>query len=228
MRHVLVVEDDESMLNKLTNLLREVKDLQIDCARDEASARRLMSTNKYQIALVDIELGPGPKDRFAGLAITRDLVNQGCIPLVVSGTGDDTLKGVAATLSGYDFVSKPVNDLDLVHKVEHALEWAESKQTNSEPGTWPDGLTEAPDNPLKIFWKENPVGLTVTQLTLVRCLAKTPGEMVENTVLCRALKSGNSAPALASHFTNIRKKFRDIDQSFVQIVNVPGKGYLWK
>ncbi len=227
MRHVLIVEDDEMMLNKLASLLGEVPDLEIDKAHDEASARTFMAHKKYQIALVDIELGSGVQDRYAGMAITSELRLQGCIPLVVSGTGDDTLKGVAATLGGYDFVSKPFIEQDLLNKVLHALEWAAIKQMNQEPKTWPDGLTEAPDDPTKMFWKGKPLGLTVTELTLTRKLAKSPGVVIEYKGLQKSLKSGNSPSALSSHFTNIRKKFREVDPTFSHLVNA-GQGYIWK
>lgn len=228
MRRVLVVEDEEAMLNKLTSLLREVEDLEIDTARDEASALRLIEANRYQIALVDMELGPGVKERYAGIVVMSALVHQGCIPLVVSGTGDDTLKGVTTKLSGYDYVSKPFNDGELLNKVEHALDWADQKGKGLGPRTWPTGLTEAKDNPLEMFWKNKPLGLTVSELTLVRALAKSPGETIENEKLRKLLKTGNSPSALSSHFTNIRKRFREIDGSFNHISNTPGKGYCWK
>lgn len=227
MRRVLIVEDDSVMLNRLVSLLKEVEDLEIDQAPDEATARACMANRKYQIALVDIELGPSVKDRYVGMAITSELSNQGCIPLIVSGTGDDTLKGVAATLWGYDFVSKPFNDQDLLNKVVHALDWAEIKRANLGPQTWPDGLKEAPDDPTKMFWKDKPLGLTVTELTLTRRLAKSPGVMVPYPTLQKLLKSGNSPAALASHFTNIRKKFRETDTTFSHLVNA-GQGYIWK
>lgn len=227
MRHVLIVEDDELMRNKLAELLGEIQDLQIDMAADANSARKLMGGQRYQIAIVDIELGPGVKDRFAGMAITSELRDQGCIPLIVSGTGDDTLKGVTATMWGYDFVSKPINEVDLLNKVEQALAWESEHPRGEKSKAWPDGLTQAPNEPLKMLWKGKPLGLTMTQIQLLQKLANEPGTVISNTTLKKFMRSGNSPSALSTHFSNIRKKFREVDKDFKHIIN-EGQGYIWK
>lgn len=230
MKNILIIDDQPAILQQLKEILSERSDLVIDTAEDESSARALMDAKHYDIALVDIELAKTAKGRLAGLGLQRDLRQKRCITLIVSGTADDTLKSVAAYLSGYDFVSKPVNPIDLLNKVEHALKWAEeqSHTTEQDPNGWPKELATDPNNRFQLTWKGKRVNLTLTQHGLVDRLARCPGKLVSNRDLIHILKSAQGTGALATHFTNIRKAFRDVDMDFNGIQSIPSQGYLWK
>lgn len=231
MRHVLIVDDSLIIQKQLEELLKEVSDIAVDCASDERRARELIDANRYDLALVDIELGSGVKAKLAGLGLTTQLTAKGCIVLVVSGTADDTLKGVAAYLSGYDFVSKPINPIDLINKVEHALHWAGTKHLNDDPlhHAWPMGLERDSLNPMKLRWKGKAVNLTLTQLSMVHMLAESADKVVDNRALAGIMKTGQGTGALATHISNIRKAFREsADENFDEIHYEPGKGYCWK
>jgi len=214
MRNVLIVEDEAVMRSELRGILKEVPDIKVDEAPDAKTARQLMSLTKYEIALVDIKLGPGVMDQFAGMQIIGELREQGCIPLIVSGTGDDTLRGVTATMWGYDFLNKPVVPVDLLNKVNSALDLAARKHTGKESENWPLGLTE------------KSVNLSLIGYRLVCKLADSPGKVVTNAALIKAMKSGNSASALASHLSTVRGRFREVDKEFGHIKS-KGGGYCW-
>lgn len=226
MRNVLIVEDDAVMREELRGILKEVPEIKVDEAPDAKIARQLMSLTKYQVALVDIQLGPGVMDKFAGMQIISELREQGCIPLIVSGTGDDTLRGITATMWGYDFLNKPVVPVDLVNKVNGALDLAARKPTGKESANWPAGLTEKSDEPGRIYWRNKPVNLSLIGYRLVCKLADSPGKVVANAVLIKAMKLGNSASALASHLSNVRREFREVDKEFGHIKS-KGGGYCW-
>jgi DNA-binding winged helix-turn-helix (wHTH) protein len=65
-------------------------------------------------------------------------------------------------------------------------------------------------------------------LTIVHCLADKAGETVGHAKLAAAMKTGNSARALAQHIAGVRRKFLDVDPGFNQIEADPGTGYRWK
>lgn len=228
MPRVLVVDDDESMRHRLENLLSQVDNLSVDLAGDAASARGLMATHVYQLALVDIELGSGPQDKYAGLGLLHDLNEKGCTILVVSGTAEDNLRGVSITLHAYDFIGKPINEQQFLHRVQHALSYANPNGKHACSGGLPDGLAVDPKNKLGLTWKTKPVRLSLTELSIVRCLVETPGKVVSHSALSKAMKSTVARGALATHISNIRSKFRGIDANFDQIDTEPGKGYFWK
>lgn len=227
MPYVLIVDDEAVMRDKISSLLRDFEGLHIEQAPDADTARKLMTTYKFDVALVDMALGPEPRDRIAGISVLNDLLNQGCIPLVVSGTGNDTLKEVTLELGALDYVSKPFIDLDLINKVKLALHWSKAKQSRPAHGSMPNGLTVDPTDITKLLWKNKPLMLSLAELSLVYKLVKTPGTVVENNQLQESMKSGNSPSALSTHFANVRKKFHAIDRDFKHIVN-QGGGYIWK
>jgi DNA-binding response OmpR family regulator len=230
MPRVLIIEDDEGTVRRFTDLLSQIPDLEIDSAMTAAQARQMISSHQYQLALVDIDLGPGMDGKYAGLSLLHDLKDQGCTSLVVSGTGEDNLQGVSIELDAYDFIGKPINETGFINKVNHALTFhaSDANPNRGSKGAWPAGLAEDPVTKTTLIWRNKPVNLSLTELSIVRCLVSQPGHVVEHRKLATAMKSTVSSAALASHFSNIRRKFRVIDDSFDHITADPGKGYYWK
>lgn len=225
---VLIVDDEPDIRQQLKDILEEIPGLEIDTAGDERSARALIAAKRYDIALLDINLAPTAKGQFAGLGLQRDLQQTGCITLFVSGTADDTLKSIAVYFNRYDFVSKPVTPLDLITKVENALTWTKERDTESSPIDWPKGLQVDPNDRMQLLWMGKRVNLTLTQRSLVDRLARTPGATVPYRDLTAILRSAQGKSALATHFSNIRKAFCDIDQNWNEIQAVARQGYRWK
>lgn len=230
MPRVLIIEDDENTVRRFRELLAQIPELEIDSAMTSAQARQLFSTHRYQLALVDIELGQGMDGKYAGLSLLRDLKEHGCTSIVVSGTAEDNLQDVSIELDAYDFIGKPINETGFINKVNHALTFhaSDANPNRGNNGAWPAGLAEDPLTKTTLTWLGKPVNLTLTELSIVRCLVSQPGHVVENRKLATAMKSTVSSAALASHFSNIRRKFRDIDDSFDHITSEPGRGYFWK
>lgn len=225
---VLIVDDEPDIQQQLKDILAEIPGLEIDTAGDEEAARALIAAKHYDIALLDINLAPTARGRFAGLGLQRDLQETGCITLFVSGTADDTLKSIAVIYNRYDFVSKPVIPLDLISKVENALTWTKERDREASPIDWPNGLEVDPNDRMQLFWKGQRVNLTLTQRSLVDRLARTPGVTVPYRDLTAILKSAQGSSALATHFSNIRRAFCDIDQNWNEIEAVARQGYRWK
>jgi DNA-binding response OmpR family regulator len=117
-----------------------------------------------------------------------------------------------------------------MNKVEHALEWAASAERAPVEAerAWPTGLEPDPSRYFGVRWKGRPVRLTLTQLRLVHCLSSQPGIAVEYSKLAKQLDSTTSHRAIATHLSEARQRFTEIDPSFDAIDSAPGKGYVWK
>ncbi len=230
MRRVVVVEDDAATNEHLKELLQAMPGVSVVQALDRTTAEAVINSNQLDLAIVDIDLGQGPKNKFAGFALLAELSKKGCTTIVVSGMPEDNLKEVSLSLSAYDFIGKPINDLDFINKVEHALAWEATEASRNQVGVqaWPDGLGPDPSRKPGLLWNGRPVRLTLTELGIVHCLIEPPGQVVEYSRLAKTMKSSNSSKALATHMTGVRKKFIDVDPGFDQIDAEPGKGYVWK
>lgn len=230
MYRIAIVEDVLIDSDRLKSLIEDSMEAQVLQAFSRIEAERLLSSEQLDLVIMDIELGGGPKNRYGGLTLLSEMRGKTWPTIVVSGMPEENLRGVALSLHAYEFIAKPVDDHDFIHKVEHALAWENSEVGRDLLGShgWPDGLQPDPNRKNQLLWKGRPVRLTITELSVVQCLIEQPGKVVENRRLVANLKSTVSAKALAAHMSGARSKFREVDPQFDRIENEPGKGYVWK
>lgn len=231
MPKVAIIDDDRSTNDRIRELLKNVSDITIKQAFDGQTAEALLAGEHFDIVVLDIDLGEGPRSRYGGFSLLSDLKGQRTTTLVVSGMQEDNLAGVSISLRAYDFIGKPFTDIEFVNRFEHALEvqMADlSSEVEAPAQGWPAELQVDPDRIHGLKWKGKSIGLSIIQSALVHCLLKEIGKTVPTQVLIKQLKSSSSPGAVASHFTHARKKFLDVDSEFNRIGNEPGKGYVWK
>ena len=228
MQQILVVEDDHTMREHLLQLLSQVPDICVDAASNEVEAQELVKQKDYDLAILDIELGQTALSRYAGLKLAQE--KAASVALFVSGTSNATVRSLASYVFGYDFVSKPIDDLDFIVKVNRSLEVAQLAKSQGPIAQLllPPGLERNPQNQTKFMWQGKEVQLSVTELGIVDRLARSFGKAVPHNILENALPTGRGSNALASHIRNIRQAFRDKDPEFVEIATEPGRGYIWK
>lgn len=229
MIRIAIIEDEPIDSDNIKKLVAGSLGAEVKQAFNRADAEELLTTEKFDLVIMDVELGSGSKNRFAGLGLLADIPAT-WPTIVVSGMPEENiLRGMSLVLHAYDFISKPIDEADLINKIERALEWYRSNGAKDaiSPSGLPDGLTADPKRKNEYLWKGKQVRLTITQLRLLQCLIEQPGQVVDNRKLQDNLKSG-SAKAVVVHLSGMRTKFRDIDPDFDRLDNVPGRGYLWK
>lgn len=229
MIRIAIIEDVREDSDNLKALIHSSLEAEVRQAFNKAEAESLLKGGRFDLVIMDIELGTGPKNRYAGLGLLSD-IRANWPTIVVSGMPEDNLRGLALTLHAYDFIAKPVDERDLINKIEHALEWSRSdasKDLVAQHGL-PEGLTADPQRKNLYLWQGRPVRLTLTELSILECLIEPPGAVVETRSLVKNLKSGMTHKAIATQMSNIRTKFRDVDPDFDRIENEPGRGYRWK
>jgi len=229
MTRIAIIEDVREDSDNLKALIQSSLEAEVRQAFNRTEAETLLKDEKFDLVIMDIELGAGPKNRYAGLGLLSD-IRASWPTIVVSGMPEDNLRGLALTLHAYDFIAKPVDERDLINKVEHALKWSSSevgKDLTTQHGL-PEGLTADPQRKNRYLWMGRPVSLTLTELSILQCLIERPGSVVETRNLVKNLKSGMSTKAIATQMSNVRGKFRDVDPDFNRIENEPGRGYRWK
>lgn len=234
MPHALVVDDDVVINEYIAKLLGQLPGMRVSVAYERAVAVALIESTPFDVAIVDVDLGPDPMRpgiRYAGLKLIQ-LLGQGKTPtIIVSGIDAENIPDIALSLDAYEFVSKPIRDSDLVNKVQHALrakaENDEGDTTSASQALSGSSLTRDPDRTLAWRWKGMPVRLTMTQSRLVHLLVEGKGETVKKSVLLKQMATANSDAALMTHISTIRARFKDVDPTFSAIKTVPAKGYTW-
>lgn len=232
MHHIALVEDDEPTSNRLRKLLETIAGVPIEVTQffDRPTAEAAIARDHFDLLVVDVDLGPAPKEQHGGLSILSRFGAERTT-IIVTGMPEENLHAVALTLNAYEFISKPVDDLDFQNKVVHALEWQAPEIGSAQKGGvqgLPPGLTPDPKRKPQLLWNGRPVELTLTELTIVHALADNPNQVVAHNKLAAAMKSSVSPKALAVHLAGIRRKFREVDGQFDHIETAPAKGYCWK
>lgn len=229
MTRIAIIEDETVDSNNMKRLIEESMTAEVRQAFNKADAEDLLRREKFDLVIMDVELGTGSKNRYAGLGLLSD-IRANWPTIVVSGMGEENLRGLSLTLHAYDFIGKPVDEIDFVNKIERALEWSRSDAAKdpSLARSLPDGLMLDAQRKNSFLWKGQRVPLSITQLSIVQCLVEQPGKVVETKSLLKNLKSAGSPKAVATHMSDIRTIFRGVDPAFDRIENEPGRGYYWK
>ncbi|GAB2810685.1 response regulator transcription factor [Comamonas piscis] len=229
MPKIAVVDDDRSMNDRLAELLKQVDHAQVSQAYTLSEAEQLISGAEFDLLVVDIDLGSTVEEKLGGMKLLRQYGST-MTTLIVSGIPEAHIHQEIALsqLKAFEFLNKPIRDIDFMHKVRHALSFGVSAETQAAAGAknWPKHLEiqPAPRAP-NLSWKGKAVPLTSTELAITYALAAKAGTTVTREELENALKSGTT---IAAHIGNTRKRFRSIDEHFEQIGTTPGKGYFWK
>ena len=80
---------------------------------------------------------------------------------------------------------------------------------------------------MTVRWKDQAVGLTLTEFWMVHALARYPGHVKNRQQLMDAAQAVLDDNTITSHVKRIRRKFLAIDPDFASIETVYGMGYRW-
>lgn len=231
MQKVLIVEDDRSTNDRLKSLVQSIPDTDVIQAFDKSTAEEAMQAHSLSLMIIDVRLGDGPRDKLSGFTLLKMLNGKPTPAIVVSGMPSDMLPDMAISLQAFEFISKPINEVDFIYKVERALAFHKqllADLPDPQASCWPTGLESDAKRKLRFRWKGRPVMLSITELRLVHCLIEPPNTVVEYAKLGEQLPSASSRKAVNTAMTGVRNRFTDIDPEFVAIDSEPGKGYIWR
>lgn len=221
-RRILIIEDEQAMRDRLSALVRQIEDVQVDSAANEHEADALIAQHRYDVALVDLQLSPTITGRLKGLGYVKTLSARGCQTIIVTGDTRDVIGEVSVALSS-DIITKPIVDAVLLGHVERALQW--QNRDASAGGNLPPELVIDPYK-RSCHWRNKTIRLTPTELSIVSLILHAEGKRVDLAQLGEVLKSGGPH-SVTQHIMNIRRKFEDVDPNFNNI-HCSGGAYVWE
>ena len=120
---LLIVDDDDLILELLTQELSYDYDVVSATERPEVGQRLLQLGDPPACALVDLGLPPHTDNPREGLALIRELTASApsCAIIVMSGQNEQQYGKIARTLGAIDFVSKPCDPDTIRETIERAL-----------------------------------------------------------------------------------------------------------
>ncbi|MBY0368343.1 MAG: response regulator transcription factor [Proteobacteria bacterium] len=230
MPRIAVIEDDPTTSAQLSGWIRAARpELVVDQWFDRDSAEAALSRERYDLVVLDIELG---RERNAGVALINEINKQGLgTPvLVVSAMPAAIYRSIMKALDAWDYLQKTTFDeAEFVETFLDILRTAKLREPagKATPKPADDSLLLDPLKQRSAMWRGQRINLPLTAQRILATLYARAGEVVSYEELFDVVKSGRNRDNVRKHVATIRDAFRDVDPSFDGIENIPMRGFRW-
>jgi DNA-binding response OmpR family regulator len=228
MVRVAVIEDDQPTSQQLRGWIEAARPgIAVDqwFTRDEAEAA--IARERYDLVVLDIELG---RERNAGVAIINAINKRhaGTPVLVVSAMPAAIYRSIMKALDAWDYLQKTTfEEADFVETFLDILR-ATRGQAPAAPVAAPaEELLLDPLRQGAAIWRGQRINLPLTAQRILAALVARKGEVVSYEDLYQVVKSGRNRDNIRKHISTIREAFRELDEHFDRIENVPMRGFRW-
>ncbi|HEY9539390.1 MAG TPA: response regulator transcription factor [Kiloniellaceae bacterium] len=228
---IALVDDDRNILTSVSIAL-EAEGFKVRTYNDGAEALRGISASPVDLAVLDIKM-----PRMDGMELLGHLRKASNLPVIFLTSKDDEIDEVLGLRMGADdYITKPFSQRLLIERIRALLRRDKGGEDGGQPGEVAEAplvrgeLTLDPARHL-CTWKGGRISLTVTEFLILKALAQRPGHVKNRDQLMDAAY-GESVyvddRTIDSHIKRLRKKFRDVDDSFQQIETLYGVGYRYR
>jgi DNA-binding response OmpR family regulator len=193
--------------------------------RDDAEAA--IAREDYDLVVLDIELG---RERHAGVAIINAInkSGRGTPVLVVSAMPAAIYRSIMKALDAWDYLQKTTFEepefIDTFLEMLRAAKQRRNAQPEKPAG---DVLSIDPLRQGAPFWRGKRVNVPLTAQRILAVLHERRGEVVSYDELFAVVKSGRNRENIRKHISTLREAFRELDEHFDCIENVPMRGFRW-
>jgi DNA-binding response OmpR family regulator len=221
---ILVCDDDSELREALRGSFTREGHAVVAVA-DGAAAIDRASTDRFDVLLLDVALGPGSVD---GYAVCRELrARRNTLAVIMLTALDSEADAVIGLEAGADdYVVKPFRPAELRSRIRAVLRRAGSHALGSEVlQVGPIVLDRARR---EVRRDGQPVALTFSEFELLGALMDHAEELLTRQELLRAMW-GDSAyrdpRAIDVHVRHLREKLEPAPEAPVSILTVRGAGY---
>jgi len=225
-QHIAIVEDEPAIRENYADALRQQGyKVALYGTRDEAL--QAFHTRLPDLALLDIGL---EDDAEGGFEICRVLrAKSGTVPIIFLTARDSDLDIISGLrLGADDYLTKDISLPNLCARIAaffrrlDAFAASPSKEEIMERGPLRLDM-----NRFTVYWHDNLVDLTLTELWIVHTLARHPGHVKNREQLMEDARIVVDDATITSHIKRVRNKFLKHDADFNCIETVYGMGYRW-
>lgn len=222
MRTVLVIDDNEKIVDVLSEYLRAEGFTTLTAVNGE-SGLALATQHQPDLALVDVML-PG----IDGIEITRRLQPLGIPVILVTARSDEIDRLIGLEVGADDYVTKPFSPREVVARVKAVLRRVDrSREADSDVPIRVGDLEIDPRRRL-VRVAQHTVELTRSEFDLLATMASSPGRVFTRGQLLEIV-SGEAFEGyertIDAHVKNVRRKLGEDPRAPRYLHTVIGVGY---
>ncbi len=225
-KRIAIVEDEAAIRENYAAAFRR-EGYSVDLFAARGPALDAFSARLPDLVVIDINL---KDDVEGGFELCRDLRGRSKdLPIIFLTARDSEFDAVSGLrLGADDYLTKDISLPHLMARVAALFRRIEALQKPASEGKLVNrGELEIDTDRMTIRWKDQPVGLTLTEFWMVHALARYPGHVKNRQQLMDAAQAVLDDNTITSHVKRIRRKFVAIDPGFDAIETVYGMGYRW-
>lgn len=225
---VAVIEDDLPTSNQLKGWILSARaGIEVDQWFNRDDAEAAIARETYDLVVLDIELG---RERHAGVAIINAInkSRQGTPVLVVSAMPATLYRSIMKALDAWDYLQKTT--FEEADFIDTLLEILRARRDRNNGKVTVDASDELSLDPLRQstpLWRGQRVNLPLTAQRILATLYQRRGQVVSYDELFQVVKSGRNRDNIRKHISTIREAFRELDEDFDRIENIPMRGFRW-
>lgn len=224
---VAVIEDDIPTSNQLKEwILAARPGIAVDQWFNRDDAEAAIARENYDLVTLDIELG---RERHAGVAVINAInkTGRGTPVLVVSAMPAAIYRSIMKALDAWDYLQKTTfEETDFIETFLEILRASRDK-AGGKPEPVGDELSIDPLRQSTPLWRGKRVNLPLTAQRILAALYQRKGQVVSYDDLFQVVKSGRNRDNIRKHISTIREAFRELDEDFDRIENIPMRGFRW-
>lgn len=228
MPKVAVIEDDQPTSQQIKQwILSAQPEITVHQWFNRDDAEAAVARENYDVVVLDIELG---RERHAGVAIINAINKgmRGTPVLVVSAMPAAIYRGIMKALDAWDYLQKSTfEESDFIDTFLEILRAARQREGSKAAAPEGDDLSLDPLRQSTPLWRGKRVNLPLTAQRILAALYEKRGQVVSYDELFQVVKSGRNRDNIRKHISTIREAFRELDESFDRIENIPMRGFRW-
>ncbi|GGG27857.1 DNA-binding response regulator [Lysinibacillus alkalisoli] len=219
MTHILVIEDDASIVKNLTLLLQD-KGFQTTVAMTQKEALMILDAQTFDLVLLDLALPDGH-----GFVICSTIKREYEIPVIfLTASGDEGSIVTGFELGADDYVAKPFRPLELISRIANVL-----RRNKSEKTTFHVQNVTVDSVRATVTKAGHEIYLSALEYRLLLVFLHHPGQVLSRTRLLEEIWdiAGEfvNDNTLTVYIKRLREKIEDDSQKPTIITTVRGLGY---
>ena len=225
-KRIAIVEDEAAIRENYGAAFRR-EGYAVDLYEARQEALDAFAARLPDLVVIDVNL---KDDIEGGFELCRHLRAQSAdLPIIFLTARDSEFDAVSGLrLGADDYLTKDISMPHLMARIAALFRRLDALQApQGADDKLNRGDLEIDVERMTVRWKDQPVGLTLTEFWMVHALARFPGHVKNRQQLMDAAQAVLDDNAITSHVKRIRRKFVAIDSAFDSIETVYGMGYRW-